>query len=129
MPRYLGEDGVIQIGGTAVGQIRSFEYNLTGDRIPMPAMGDTIKFELAGKASASGTVTYWSDHTDAGQLLIVQGQTVTLVLRPLGTGAGLPQRSFTADIVTVNESTPVEGGWEGSFEFVANSNPDLANQT
>ncbi len=129
MTRYLGEDGVVQIDGTAVGQITNFDYNETGDRIDMPAMGDTVKFQKAGKPTASGTVTCWADHADAGQLLAVQGATVALILRPLGTGSGLPQRSFAAvDIVTVGETVPVEGGWELSFEFTANSNPDKANQ-
>ena len=33
MTRYLGEDGVVQIGGTGVGQVTNFDYSETGDRI------------------------------------------------------------------------------------------------
>lgn len=128
MPRALGDDGVLLIGAQAVSLIRSWTYREEGDPVPMPAMGDTNKINLAGKPTIDGTVTMWMDDDDAGQVLVVQGDNVTLELRQLGTGSGLPEYTVTADITSFEESVEVEAGIERTFGWTATAAVDKTDQ-
>lgn len=129
MARYTGNDGVVTVGGTAVANIRTWDLNIAGDEIDVPAMGDTARVRLAGKPNVSGSVTVWWDPADAGQLLLVQGDSVALELRPRGTGSTLPEFTLaTARILSENYRVPVDAGMEAEWSFVSDALPDRTAQ-
>lgn len=120
MATYLGEDGLVTVGGTAVAQIESWSYNEEGAKVPTPYMGASAIVELAGKPRVNGRVRCWYEHSDAGQVAMAQGATVALVLYPRGNTTGMPRLTIAAaDIDTRSIETPVEGGISIEFGFSA----------
>ena len=129
MPRYTGNDGVITADSNSVGNLRSFDLNVTGDEIDVPAMGDSARVRLAGKPNVDGTITVWYDDADTGQAELVQGDTVALELRPRGTGSGLPEFTLsTARITGENYRVAVDAGIEAEYSFVSDALPDRTAQ-
>lgn len=120
MTTYLGEDGTVTVGGTAVAQIESWSYNEEGAKVPTPYMGASAIVELAGKPRVNGRIRCWYDGADAGQGALDQGANVALVLYPRGNSSGLPRLTIaSADIDTRSIETPVEGGISIEFGFSA----------
>jgi len=129
MPTYTGNDGVVMSGATAVGNVRSFELNITGDEIDTPSMGDSARVRLPGKPNVDGRVTVWYDDADAGQGTLTQGSTVAMELRPRGTGSGLPEFSLAnARISSENYRVAVDAGIEVEYGFTSDALPDRTAQ-
>ena len=122
MPRYTGNDGVVLIGSSAIGNLRSWELNESGDEIDVPAMGDTARQRLAGKPDVGGSVTMWYDDSDTVQEALDQGDSISLDIRPRGTGTGLPEFTLSsARITSVNWRGQVDAGLEVEFSFVSDA--------
>lgn len=93
-----GNSGSIDVGGTAIGEVRSFTVNEALDTADDSAMGDTYGTIKTGLIRASGTVDVWFDSTDAGQDLLVFGSEVTLNLYPESNTSGKEKWTVTATI-------------------------------
>ena len=114
----LGNDGVVTVGAVAIAEVTRFTFEETSDQKDGTAMGDTYKKSKAGRPTAQGTVEYRRDHTDTtGQDALAVGSEVALVLRPRGTGSGLPQRSLTAQIISLQEEVVDDEVLSGSFTY------------
>lgn len=121
MARILGEDGVVEVGGTAVAHVNNWSYNEEGAKVPVPAMGDSAIVELAGKPRVNGTVRCWyDDAADAGQAALAQGAQVALNLFPKANTTGNPRFVIAAaEIDSVSWDFPVEGGATVEFNYSA----------
>lgn len=129
MTRYTGNDGVVMAGANAVGNLREWSLDISGDEIDVPAMGDTARQRLPGKPNVQGTITVWYDDADAGQGALTQGSSVALELRPRGDGSGLPEFTLsTARILSENYRGAVDAGLEVSYNFVSDALPDRTVQ-
>lgn len=110
MPKLLGDDGRVLVGANVINDTVSFDCTFEGDRIESTTQTDTNKTYRAGKPDVSGTIVARFDETDTnGQAVLTQGAQVTLVLRPGGTGSGLPELSGLADIISRNFSSELGG--------------------
>lgn len=125
MPRYTGNDGTVMVGAVAVANVRSFDLQITGDDIEVPAMGDTARVRLPGKPNVGGTITVWYDDTNTtGQGALAQGAEVNLQLRPRGAGSGKPQFALaTARILSENYRVAVDAGIEAEYAFASDVLP------
>jgi hypothetical protein len=125
MPRYTGNDGTVMVGAVAVANVRTFDVQIQGDEIEMPAMGDTARVRLPGKPNVGGTITVWYDPANTtGQGALVQGAEVSLQLRPLGAGAGKPQFALSAArIISENYRVAVDAGMESEYSFTSDALP------
>ena len=56
MATHHGKEGVVTIGGTAVGELTSFTIETTGDVVEDTALTDATKSFVAGRTSFSGTL-------------------------------------------------------------------------
>lgn len=122
MPRYSGNDGVVLVGAAAVANVRSFDFTESAPNIDASAMGDTWVQRLAGKLSASGTITCYRDETDTlGQDALLPGAAVTLVLIPRGETAGNQTRTYPALIEEVQGSQAHDGVVEITFSWVSSA--------
>ena len=106
MATVKGDSGVIRIGSNDVGEVTSFSINETADRIEDTALGDTNRTYKAGLAEVTGTLEAWYDSSEqagtTGQgALKTVGSTVSLSLRPEGTGTGLPEWTVSAQITEI----------------------------
>ena len=103
MATYTGNSGVIMIGANAIGEVRSFTIREEAPRIEDTVLGDTNRTYKADIPSVDGTIECLFDPADTnGQVAMTNGAEVSLVLRPLGTGAGKPNYTVTANITGID---------------------------
>src|SRR6185436_11327029 len=100
MTTYHGRAGQVYNGANQVGEVNEFSVDLNAEFADDTQMSDTDKTTHSQAIkSGSGQVTCWWDKGDTnGQEAITYGNSVTLNLRPEGTGVGLAQLSFTARV-------------------------------
>ena len=93
MATHHGKEGVVTVGGTAVGELTSFTLETTGDVVEDTALTDATKSFLAGRTSFSGTLEMHFDETDTPQTNLTAGSSLAFILLPEGNASG--DRSFT----------------------------------
>jgi len=93
MATHHGKEGVVTVGGTAVGELTGFTLETTGDVVEDTALTDATKSFVAGRTSFSGTLEMHFDETDTPQTSLVAGASLAFILLPEGNASG--DRSFT----------------------------------
>ena len=120
MATKLGRDGLIKISSTTIGELRNYALTHSSDTVEDSVLGDTYRTRLASMKtfSVSGDL-YW-DETNAGQLLITIGSSVTLNLYPEGADTGDVFYSGAAIVTQFNVSASFDGVIEGQISFEGN---------
>ena len=93
MATHHGKEGVVTAGGTAVGELTSFNIETTGDVVENTKLSDAVKSFTTGRTSFSGSLEMNYDETDAPQQTLTAGSEISFVLLPEGNTAG--DESFT----------------------------------
>ena len=88
MATHHGKEGVVTVGGTAVGELTSFTLETTGDVVEDTALSDGTKSFVTGRTSFSGTLEMHFDETDAQQETLLAGASISFVLLPEGNTSG-----------------------------------------
>ena len=103
----LGKDAVIQIDGTDVGYAKGVRVSIDVDLIKDYAIGSDkpVVLEAGNKSFSVSIDKMFIDNTYAQDVL--NGTKVSVVVRPAGTGSGLPE-------ITI--SNVVLNSWELSIE-------------
>jgi len=118
MATYIGRDGVITVGGTAVANLRSFSIEETADTVETTTMGATARTYSATLTSFSGSADVYWDPDDAGQdALTIGADNVAIVFLPEGNTAGDVSLAGTCIITGVSKSTSFDGLVEASITF------------
>ncbi len=120
MATKLGRDGLVKISSTTIGELRNYALSHSSDTVEDSVIGDTYRTRLATMKtfSVSGDL-YW-DETNAGQLLITIGSSVTLNLYPEGADTGDVYYSGAAIVTKFDISASFDGIVEGSIAFEGN---------
>ena len=120
MATKLGREGLIKLSSTTIGELRNYALTHSSDTVEDSVLGDTYRTRLASMKtfSVSGDL-YW-DETDAGQLLITIGSSVTLNLYPEGASTGDVYYSGAAIVTQFNVSASFDGVIEGQISFEGN---------
>jgi predicted secreted protein len=120
MANHLGREGLVKISSTTIGELRNYALSHSSDVVEDSVIGDTYRTRLATMKtwSASGDL-YW-DETDAGQLLITIGSSVTLNLYPEGATAGDVYYTGSAIVTKFDLSASFDGIVEGAISFEGN---------
>tara|TARA_R110000764_G_scaffold2047_2_gene8968 strand:+ start:3729 stop:4136 length:408 start_codon:yes stop_codon:yes gene_type:complete len=82
MATLLGKDGFVDVGGTAVGELRGFSVEHTAETIDDTVMGETSRGYKVTYKGFTATVDVLYDPADAGQDAFAVGTTVSLNLYP-----------------------------------------------
>ena len=117
MARYKGKDGAIEVGGSAVGEVESFDVELTVNEIDANVMGEDWTDVCAGQKSGSGSMSVLTDPNDIGQSVLVEGAELAVVLFPTGDTTGLQQIAGNVMITSVGISTSVGDLVKTSINF------------
>ena len=88
MATHHGKEGVVTVGGTAMGEITSFTLETTGDVVEDTSLTDATKSFVAGRTSFSGTIEMHFDETDTEQETLLAGASISFVLLPEGNTSG-----------------------------------------
>ena len=117
MATHTGSEGVIKIGSTVLGELRSYTLEQTSDTIEDTSLGDTTRTYKAGLKGFSGSASLYFDEADAGQLLVTAGSAITINLSPEGTTAGDKFFSGDAIVTGYNVSASFDGMVEAEMTF------------
>ena len=120
MATKLGREGLIKISSTTIGELRNYALTHSSDVVEDSVLGDTYRTRLASMKSFSVSGDLYWDETDAGQLLITIGSSVTLNLYPEGATTGDVYYSGAAIVTQFNVSAAFDGIIEGSIAFEGN---------
>ena len=120
MATKLGREGLIKLSSTTIGELRNYALTHSSDTVEDSVIGDTYRTRLASMKSFSVSGDLYWDETDAGQLLITIGSSVTLNLYPEGATSGDVYYSGAAIVTQFNVSAAFDGIIEGSIAFEGN---------
>ena len=120
MATHTGSEGVIKIGSTVLGELRSYTLEQTSDTIEDTSLGDSSRSYKTGLKGFSGSASLFFDEADAGQLLVTAGSAITINLSPEGTTAGDKFFSGDAIVTGYNVSASFDGMVEAEITFQGN---------
>ena len=80
MANHAATAGLVKIGGTTVGEIRSYNLSETAGTIEDTTLSDTSKTYKVGQTTFSGSCEMFWDEADSGQNAVTIGATVVLTL-------------------------------------------------
>ena len=93
MATHHGKEGVVTVGGTAVGELTGFTLETTADVVEDTQLSDAAKSFITGRTSFSGSLDMNYDESDAQQETLIVGSEISFVLLPEGNTGG--DQSFT----------------------------------
>ena len=120
MATHTGSEGVIKIGSTVLGELRSYTLEQTSDTIEDTSMGDAVRTYKVGLKGSSGSASVFFDEADAGQLLCTVGSSITLNLFPEGNQSGDKFYAVDAIVTGYNVSASFDGMVEAEITFQGN---------
>lgn len=85
MANHLGREGVVKLSSTTIGELRNYALAQSSDVVEDSTIGDTFRTRKATLKTWSVTGDLYWDLTDAGQVLLTIGSSVTVNLYPMGT--------------------------------------------
>lgn len=117
MANHSGSEGLVKIGSSTVGELRSYSISETAGTIEDTTLTDTAKTYKAGQTTWSGSCDAFWDESDAGQTAITAGASVTLNFYPEGDTTGDTYASGEAIVTEISTSSSIDGMVEVSFSF------------
>jgi len=117
---HLGREGLVKISSTTIGELKNYSLSHSSDTVEDSVIGDTYRTRVATMKmwSVSGDM-FW-DETDAGQLLMTIGSSVTLNLYPEGATTGDIYYSGSAIVTKFDVTANFDGLVEASTAFEGN---------
>ena len=115
MATFSGSAGVVKAGGNAIGEIRSFTVDQTGDTVEDTAMGDAARSYKATLNTFTASVDALFDDTDTAQTAMTIGSSLAFLFQPEGSGSGAYQLSGTGLVTGISQSQSFDGLVERSF--------------
>ena len=117
MATHTGSEGLIRIGTTTVGELRSYTLDQTADTIEDTSLGDTTRTYKAGLKAFAGSASLFFDEADAGQILIVVGTEISIKFYPEGNTTGDKFYEGSAIVTGYNISASFDGLVEAEMTF------------
>ena len=115
MPTHTGSEGTVKIGSAVLGEIRSFNLNITTDVIEDTSMGDSFRSFKAGLSQFTADLEVFFDETDAAQNALDPAAQLTLELYPEGASSGDTYFTGTVIVTSKTVTSTVDGMVEASF--------------
>ena len=117
MATHTGSEGVIKVGTTTLGELRSYTLEQTSDTIEDTSMGDASRTYKVGLKGFSGSASLFFDELDAGQILIVVGSEIAIKVFPEGASSGDKFYEGNAIVTGYNISASFDGMVEAELTF------------
>jgi len=109
MATHHGKEGVITVGGTAIGNITGFTLDTTHDTVEDTELSDTSKTYLVGRGTFTGSIDMNYDEESTEQGLLVSGASLAFVFLPEGNTSGDESFSGTGIVTGMSINTPLDG--------------------
>ncbi len=120
MATYSGKDGVVEVGGVVVAEMRSFEIDTQADTVDDTVMGDDWKTHKIMHKSFSGSMRVLADKGDGGQNACSIGTAIAGEWFPSGETSGHVSMTGNATITGRRIASSYDGLVELDLEFEGN---------
>jgi predicted secreted protein len=128
MATHTGSEGLIKVGTTTVGELRSYTLEQTSDTIEDTSLGDSSRTYKTGLKGFSGSASLFFDEADAGQILMVVGTEITIKVFPEGASSGDKFYEGSAIVTGYNVSASFDGMVEAEMTFTGTGALSLSTQ-
>jgi predicted secreted protein len=120
MANHLGREGTVKISSTTIGELRNYSLAHSSDVVEDSVIGDTYRTRKATlKTWSVNSDLYW-DETDAGQIALTIGSTVTVNLYPEGIASTSTYYTGSGIVTKFDISAAFDGMVEGSISIEGN---------
>lgn len=122
MANHHGSEGVVRVGANTVAEVTGFSFTATAEYAEDTTLADTAKtYNTTAITAWNGSLTAFWDETDTnGQVALVTGANVSLVLAPEGVDTGDTRYSGNALITEITRNVQRGAVTEITFNFVGN---------
>ncbi len=109
MATHHGKEGVVTVGGTAIGNVTGFTLDTTHDVVEDTSLGDSNKSFLAGRGTFTASIDMNYDETNTQQASLLQGSSLSFVFLPEGNSSGDESFSGTGIVTGMSVGVPLDG--------------------
>lgn len=120
MATHKGKEGIVKIGTNTVGEVKSFEIEVTANEVDVSTLGSAWTKTNSTQNSWSGTMEMFYDNADTGQGAITVGSIVTLALYYEGSTTGLKYDTGSALITSMGRTQSFDGMVTQTVAFTGN---------
>lgn len=120
MTTHKGKEGIVKVGTTVVGEVKSFELEVTANEVDVSTLGSAWTKTNSTQNSWSGTMEMFYDPADVGQMAISVGSMITLNLYYEGVTTGLKYDTGQALVTSISKSQSFDGMVNQTVAFTGN---------
>ena len=120
MATHKGKEGIVKVGTTVVGEVKSFELEVTANEVDVSTLGSAWTKTNSTQNSWSGTMEMFYDPNDTGQIAIAVGTMITLNLYYEGNTTGLKYDTGEALVTSISKSQSFDGMVNQTVAFTGN---------
>ena len=109
MGTHHGKEGVVTVGGTAIGNVTGFTIDTTHDVVEDTALDATSKTFNAGRGTFTASIDMNYDETSTQQASLLQGSSLSFVFLPEGNDSGDESFSGTGIVTGMSVGVTLDG--------------------
>lgn len=109
MATHHGKEGVVTVGGTAIGNVTGYTIDTTHDTVESTALEDSNKSYLVGRGTFTASIDMNYDETDAQQASLTTGSSLSFVFLPEGNSSGDESLSGTGIVTGMSIGLTLDG--------------------
>ena len=109
MATHHGKEGVVTVGGTAIGNVTGFTIDTTHDTVEDTSLEDSNKSYLVGRGTFTASIDMNYDETDAQQSTLTTGSSLSFVFLPEGNTSGDESFSGTGIVTGMSVGLTLDG--------------------
>lgn len=109
MATHHGKEGVVTVGGTAIGNVTGYTIDTTHDTVEDTSLEDSNKSYLVGRGTFTASIDMNYDETDAQQASLTTGSSLSFVFLPEGNSSGDESLSGTGIVTGMSIGLTLDG--------------------
>ena len=109
MATHHGKEGVVTVGGTAIGNVTGFTIDTTNDVVEDTSLEDTSKTFKAGRGTFTASIDMNYNEESTQQSSLLQGSSLSFVFLPEGNTSGDESFSGTGIVTSMSVGVTLDG--------------------
>tara|TARA_Y100000592_G_scaffold85476_1_gene137510 strand:+ start:9906 stop:10292 length:387 start_codon:yes stop_codon:yes gene_type:complete len=109
MGTHHGKEGVVTVGGTAIGNVTGFTLDTTHDIVEDTSLDASSKTFKAGRGTFTASIDMNYDETNTQQASLLQGASLSFVFLPEGNDSGDESFSGTGIVTGMSVGVSLDG--------------------
>lgn len=109
MATHHGKEGVVTVGGSAIGNVTGYTIDTTHDTVEDTSLEDSNKSYLVGRGTFTASIDMNYDETDAQQASLTTGSSLSFVFLPEGNASGDESLSGTGIVTGMSIGLTLDG--------------------